>query len=212
MNGIPLQIVEQHLYLGVYLHHRMSWQPQVDYVCNKANRILGFLWRNLRGSSRTLREASYLHFVLPILDYCCPIWDPYHQTSIHKLEMIQHRAARFVLNKPWRRTNHDSISDILEALKWPPLKERRQHARLVLLFKLTSNLLSISSTYLPSSSPLTITRAQHKLKYLHTQSTSNTYRYSFFSRTIPEWNNLQIPDLHNLTLNQFKQQLVIIRI
>ena len=121
--------------------------------------------------------------------------------------MIQHRAARFVLNKPWRRTNHDSISDILEALKWPPLKERRQHARLVLLFKLTSNLLSIPSIYLPSPSPLTITRAQHKLKYLHTQSTSNTYRYSFFPRTIPEWNNLQIPDLHNLTLNQFKQQL-----
>ena len=51
MNGIPLQIVEQHLCLGVYLHHRMSWQPQVDYVCNKANRILGFLWRNLHGSS-----------------------------------------------------------------------------------------------------------------------------------------------------------------
>ena len=82
--------------------------------------------------------------------------------------MIQHHAARFVLNKPWQRTNHDSISDILEVLKWPPLKERRQHARLVLLFKLTSNLLLIPSIYLPSPSPLAIARAQHKLKYLAT--------------------------------------------
>ena len=89
-------------YLGIYIHHKLSWQPQVDYVCSKANRILGFLWQNLRGSSRTLRETSYLHFVLPILDYCCSIWDPYHPSSVHKLEMIQHQVTHFVLNKPWR--------------------------------------------------------------------------------------------------------------
>ena len=114
MNDTPLQTVEQHLYLGVYLHHKMSWQPQVDYVCNKANPYSMLFVEKLRGSSRTLQKASYLHFVLPILDYCCTIWDPYHQTSMHKLEMIQHCAAHFVLNKPWRRTNHDSITDILE--------------------------------------------------------------------------------------------------
>ena len=120
--------------------------------------------------------------------YCCSVWDSYHQISIHKLEMIQHCAAHFVLNKPWRRTNHDSITNILETLKWPPLKEHRQHAHLVLL---TNNLLSIPSIYLPSPSPTT-TRAhwQHKLlKCLHIQSTSNTYQYSFF-RTITEWANL----------------------
>ena len=54
MNGTPLQPVDHHLYLGVYIHHKLSWQPQVDYICNKANRILGFLWRNLRGSPKTL--------------------------------------------------------------------------------------------------------------------------------------------------------------
>ena len=90
MNSIPLQLVDQHLYLGVYLHHKLPWQPQVDYVFGKANRILGFLWRNLRGSSRALRETSCSHFVLPIIDYYCSIWDPYHQTLIHQLEMIQH--------------------------------------------------------------------------------------------------------------------------
>jgi len=28
-------------------------------------------------------------------------WDPYHQGDVNKLEMIQHRAVRFVLNQPW---------------------------------------------------------------------------------------------------------------
>ena len=132
-----------------------------------------------------LEPCGYLHFVQPILDYSCSIWDPYHQTSIHKLEMIQHRATQVVLNKPWRKTSYDSITDMLTTLGWPTLQECRQHARLMLLFKLTNNLLSIPSNYLPSPSPLTSTRAQHKLKYMHILLSTNIYHYSFFPRTIP---------------------------
>ena len=53
--------------------------------------------------------------------------------SISKLEMIQHRAARFVLNKPWHRSNqnHDSITDMLTSLEWPTLQNRRTIARLI---------------------------------------------------------------------------------
>ena len=48
VHGTPLEIVEQHNYLGVCLHHRLSWQPHIDSICNKANHLLGFLHRNLR--------------------------------------------------------------------------------------------------------------------------------------------------------------------
>ena len=57
------------------------------------------------------------------------------QTSIHKLEMVQHRAARFVLNKPWRRNHRDSITDMLVRLNWKSLENHRRHSRLILLFK-----------------------------------------------------------------------------
>ena len=30
------------------------------------------------------------------LDYASSVWDPYHQGDVSKLEMVQHRAARFV--------------------------------------------------------------------------------------------------------------------
>ena len=32
MCGIPLEIVEQHSYLGVCLHYKLSWQPHIDYL------------------------------------------------------------------------------------------------------------------------------------------------------------------------------------
>ena len=54
MSSAPLELVNHHFYLGVYLHQKLFWQPQVDYICSKANSILGFLWRNLWGSSRAL--------------------------------------------------------------------------------------------------------------------------------------------------------------
>ena len=43
MNGTSLAVTEQHLYLGVKLHHRLPWKPYIDYICNKANKTIGFL-------------------------------------------------------------------------------------------------------------------------------------------------------------------------
>ena len=37
-----------------------------------------------------------------LLHACTIIWDPYYQNSIHRIEMLQNCAARFVLNRPWR--------------------------------------------------------------------------------------------------------------
>ena len=98
MCGVPLEIAEQHSYLGVRLHHRLSWQPHIDFICNKANRLLGFLPRNPKHCPTKLKECAYKQLILPILDYCSSIWDPYQHKLIHKIEMIQYRAAWFVLS------------------------------------------------------------------------------------------------------------------
>ena len=48
MNYIPLNTVLEHDYLGVRLHHKLSWRPHFDHICNKASRLLlGFLKWNL---------------------------------------------------------------------------------------------------------------------------------------------------------------------
>ena len=48
-----------------------------------------------------VKEYTYKTLVLPSVDYCSAIWDPYTKKDVLKLEMLQHRAARFVANKPW---------------------------------------------------------------------------------------------------------------
>ena len=83
-------------YLGIRLHHKLSREPHINYICTKANRLLGFLKRNLQYAPIEIKEHIYKQLLLPSLEYCPAIWDPHHQTSATKLEMIQNHAARFV--------------------------------------------------------------------------------------------------------------------
>ena len=68
-------------YLGVWINEKLSWQTHILYTCNKANRTLGFLQRNLRTCSTYLKEQAYKQLVFPLLEYCAPIWDPHHQQT-----------------------------------------------------------------------------------------------------------------------------------
>ena len=47
MLNSPLETVLEHNHLGIRLHHKLSWELYISYICNKANRLLGFLKRNL---------------------------------------------------------------------------------------------------------------------------------------------------------------------
>ena len=82
---------------------------------------------------------AYKQLMLPCLGYCAAIWNPFHHNLIYKLEMIQHRAARFVLNLPWIRGHHDSITEMLCTLEWTILEAQRSHSRLLLLFKILNH-------------------------------------------------------------------------
>ena len=169
MNDTTLNIASQHPYLGVTLDHKLSWHPHFEALCHKANCTLGFLKYNLYNLPMYLRERSYKQIILPMFDYCSSIWDPCHQNATNQLEMIQHRAARFVTNKPWQRIHHDSIAAILHELNWPTLQDRRKNNRLILFFKLVNNLLVVPHHCLPSPS-FPITRANHQLKFSHYQA------------------------------------------
>ena len=83
MSNIPLNIVSEHTYFGIHLHHTL--EPRVNYICGKANHLLGFLKRNLYNVPIQIKEHFYKKLLLPSIEYCSAIWDPYHQTTISKL-------------------------------------------------------------------------------------------------------------------------------
>jgi hypothetical protein len=64
------------------------------------------------------------------MEYACIIWDPVTQNDIRQLEMVQRRAARFVTGD-YRTTS--SVTQMLEALEWTELQQRRKRAKVIML-------------------------------------------------------------------------------
>ena len=133
-----LNTVTEHEYLGICLHHKLSWSSHVDHVQNKAN--CWVFWNEIYIMHQHRSKNMY------ISSYCCLLLSTaqlYGTRTItqikNKLEMIQRYVARFVLNKPWhRQQQNDSVTDMLTYLKWPSLEYRRKISHHVLLFKIRS--------------------------------------------------------------------------
>ena len=82
---------------------------------------------------RTSSCEKELIIVRPQLEYAAPVWDLHTQDDINKIEMVQRRAARWVLND---YSPYSSVSDMLEKHNWPTLEQRRADSRLVLFYKI----------------------------------------------------------------------------
>ncbi|KAI8493142.1 hypothetical protein Bbelb_291460 [Branchiostoma belcheri] len=125
------------------------------------------------------------------LEYASTVWGPHKRLHAQtnkledKVEAVQKRAARFVTGD-YRPTT--SMSDTLRTLGWPSLHQRRQQARLVLMYKAVNNMVAI-----PIHNILTkntnITRGHHS-RFITIPCKTEAYRASYFPRTVIEWNTL----------------------
>jgi hypothetical protein len=117
LHGHTLEIVDPNKYLGVILTSNLSWDKHVDNVAAKGNRTLGFIRRNLKDCTRTVKETSYTAIVRPTIEYAATVWDPTSQNKIKALENIQRRAARFDTNNYTDRTL-GWVTNMITSLGW----------------------------------------------------------------------------------------------
>ena len=203
MHGHTLETVNSATYLGVTLRTDLDWMEHIDNITKKASRTLGFLRRNLKVASNDLREKAYLTFVRPLLEYPSSVWDPHKLGSIMKIENIQRRAARFVLNR-FHRTA--SVTDMLQKLKWPTLQKRRQASRVIMLYKMINDQVQISKSALVK--PAERDRRSHNQQFQRLADQRQQYRlFSFFPRAIREWDELPVHIVEAESTASFKNKV-----
>ena len=203
LHGKTLKSADCDKYLGVYITHDLSWNTHVSNIVNKGNRTLGVLRRNLQISSPTLKSIAYKSLVRPILEYSSAAWDPYTQHNIDKIEMVQRRAARYALNN-YNRTS--SVTDMLKELGWDTLELRRKRQRLSLMYMFQNDLAEINKQKYLAPKART-SRHLHKYSYKVPPSKTNYHKFSFFPRTIKDWNTLPINTVEAPSLVSFKVRL-----
>lgn len=183
----PLKQVTSHKYLGVTLTSNLSWNIHIDNICSSAFRKLCFLRHKLKNSPANVKLLSYFTFIRPKLEYACIVWDPYTNHNIRKLERIQRKAVRFIYSK-YSRT--DSPSQLMLTNNIPSLESRRKCFRLDFLSSLSKGELSLNPSLFLSPLSTRCTRHHKPNAFTPYFAATDTFKYSFFPRTILEWNDL----------------------
>ena len=102
--------------------------------------------------------------------------DAWQKKYINKIEMIQHRALRYIFND---YSFTSSVSNMLSKLNLPTLEKRRQISSLTMFYKIMHHLVNIP---FPGNIQPSI-----RSRYTFLRSRINLHRYSFF----PELLNFQ---------------------
>ena len=134
---------------------------------------------------QSLLRSAHRHG--PFLHYnASSVWSPNTDQDINKLEAAQRRAARWA-TRDYKQMS--SVTEMLGNLRWRPLDQRRIDNRLIMLYKITFDLVAI-----PVEDYLVRNRREskfiHPLAYRQIQTSTNYYKFSFFPRTIVHWNAL----------------------
>ena len=126
--------------------------------------------------------------VRPELEYAAAAWNPYLAKNNYSLESVQRQAVRYIFRVYDRKT---SISPLLQQLDLDQLAIRRLLHQCTMFYKIHYNLVNIGFPPCVRLHPA-VGRAQHLLHYQPIQASRNSYKFSFFIRTIPIWNRLPL--------------------
>ena len=74
-----------------------------------------------------------------LLEYAFTVWDPFTYVNIMKLESVQRRSAKFVMNDYRQRS---SVTSMLNTLQWQPLADRRTICKAVMMYRIVNGLVA----------------------------------------------------------------------
>ena len=130
LDGHPICRVEHAKSLGLIIDDRLSWSNHIKELCRKISSAIGALRRIRSLISQSTAVQIYNALIQPHFDYCAPVWDGLSSYLCEKLQKLQNRAARVIL-----QANCEVNSCMrLETLKWNQLSLRRKQ-KAIMMFK-----------------------------------------------------------------------------
>ena len=206
IHNTNLERTDNAKYLGVSIDNKLNWKKHINDINKSANSVLFFLKRHLKSCSPKIKEQCYFTYVRPKLEYASSVWDPHLKEEINKIEKIQRRAARFVLN------NYDpraSCTEMLKELKWTPLDERRAKTKITLIYKARNKLVHIPLDHLKPNTSRT-RAASNGNSYVIPRSESNVHLHSFFPSSIRLCNAIPSSVKDCMSIDTFKDNAKIL--
>lgn len=211
INGSLLENVTSQKVLGILVENTLTWQKQIENVCQNLNSKLNLFKRIKHYLNPHSRMLFYNAYMLPIMDYCCHIWGKDNKTVVAKIDKMQSRICKSILDLPIKAHS----KDVFIELKILHFSSRCKYHTAVLVYKILHNM---SPAYLSESIQLStnvsysLRSTSHRdivlLSTPHTNYLKDTFKY--YAMTI--WNSIpqNIRNISNLHLFKihFKKYLL----
>ena len=123
--------------LGVQIDEHLAWTKHIEFIVGKISSGIGAIKKAKEFVDRNTLVLIYNALVQPHFDYCCKVWDVLGKTLSDRLQKLQDRAARIIMN-----FKNESGQSLLarNSLGWINLEERRAHIKAKLMYKSINNL------------------------------------------------------------------------
>ena len=121
--GIAIPFVSEARNLGVVMSSNLSSRSHVLSISKKVHFSLPRLKYHRNILSRELRTTLVTSLILPILDYCCLVYNDLTEELNTKLQELINYCIRFIFD--WRRDVH--ISPFRRSLGWLTVRSRRPY-------------------------------------------------------------------------------------
>ena len=201
MNGEWLENIDHHRDLGLVVSNDLKFNHQALVARNKANRILGFISKNVSYKNKDVILKLFNAYIRPQLEYCQQARVQLNRADIDMLEGIQRKATRLI---PQLRTL--PYSERLKELNMFSLEQRFIRGDLIEVYKIINNLDNIKSHNLFTFNDNSRTRG-HEFKLNKPRFNSQIRKHSFSQRVIDRWNLLPQDIVNSQSLNIFKSRL-----
>ena len=111
------------------INNTLSWKDHVEYISNKILSRLGILRRARKVLSKPTCQMLSKTIVLPLFDYCSPVWDSCGVGSKAYLDNLNRRAECIIEGRSIE------AEELKSTLGWPSLQARRNYLKWVLVHK-----------------------------------------------------------------------------
>ena len=110
INNSPIEWSREVGYLGLVLDSKLIFRSHVEKTSIKGNILIKSLYPLInRKSKLSLKNKLAVHkmIILPVLEYGLPIWESCAKYHHDKLQVIQNKILRMILNSPPRTRNSE---------------------------------------------------------------------------------------------------------
>ena len=233
LDGSCLDYVQHEKDLGIYMTTKLSWGIHCNNLLSTANSRLGLVRRTCHFTkSVAQKRVLYLTLVRSLFEHCSVLWHPYTSTHIQKFDCLQKRAVKWILSEHLSHYSDREFLDKQAELDILPMEYKFLYTDLVLFHKIVhktvqismppyisvctgelfrvsrSNTTNVLVGSISNIDPSNIVESNDNCQYsCSIKPKVDAFKFSFFYRTVLEWNKIPFSIRQTTSINIFSTVL-----